>query len=65
MGAKTNVSYNCVDRHCLTHRKNKAAIIWEGEPGDQRIITYQELLRLVSRFASVLQSRGYQAATAL
>jgi acetyl-CoA synthetase len=61
VGAKTNVSYNCLDRHLRTHRKNKAAILWEGEPGDQRCITYQELHRLVVRFASVLKSRGYQA----
>ena len=61
VGAKLNVSYNCVDRHAASHRKNKAAIIWEGEPGEQRVITYQELLRLVSRFANVLKSRGYKA----
>ena len=60
-GGKTNICYNCVDRHLSTPRKNKAAIIWEGEPGDQRIITYQELHRLVSRLSSVLKSRGYQA----
>ncbi|MBI3680437.1 MAG: acetate--CoA ligase [Acidobacteria bacterium] len=60
-GGKTNVSYNCIDRHLATHRKNKVAILWEGEPGDQRMISYQELHRLVSRFASVLQSRGYRA----
>jgi acetyl-CoA synthetase len=60
VGAKTNASYNCLDRHTLTHRKNKAAIIWEGEPGDQRIITYQELTRLVQRFASVLKAKGYK-----
>ncbi len=60
VGGKTNVSYNCIDRHLATPRKNKAAIIWEGEPGDVRVITYQELHRLVSRFASVLKSRGYQ-----
>src|SRR3954451_21845919 len=60
VGAKTNVSYNCLDRH-LTTCKNKGAILWEGEPGDQRAITYQELHRLVVRFASVLQSRGYKA----
>jgi acetyl-CoA synthetase len=60
-GAKTNVSYNCLDRHAATHRKNKVAILWEGEPGEQRCITYQELLRLVSRFANVLKSRGYKA----
>ena len=44
-----------------THRKNKIAILWEGEPGDQRFLSYQELHRLVVRFASVLKSRGYQA----
>jgi acetyl-CoA synthetase len=60
-GAKTNVSYNCLDRHVAGPRKNKVAILWEGEPGEQRAITYQELLRLVSRFATVLKSRGYQA----
>jgi acetyl-CoA synthetase len=60
-GAKTNVSYNCLDRHLTTHRKNKVAILWEGEPGDQRFITYQELHRLVVRFASVLKSRSYKA----
>ena len=61
VGAKTNVSYNCLDRHLHTHRKNKAAILWEGEPGEQRTITYQELHRLVVRFASVLKTRGYKA----
>ncbi len=61
VGAKTNVSYNCLDRHLHTHRKNKAAILWEGEPGEQRAITYQELHRLVVRFASVLKSKGYKA----
>lgn len=61
VGAKTNVSYNCLDRHCQSHRKNKVAIQWEGEPGDSRAITYQELLRLVSRFANILKSRGYKA----
>ena len=61
VGAKTNASYNCLDRHAASHRKNKVAILWEGEPGEQRFITYQELLRLVSRFANVLKARGYQA----
>jgi acetyl-CoA synthetase len=61
VGAKTNVSYNCLDRHVSTHRKNKVAILWEGEPGDQRMITYQELHRLVCRFANVLKSRGLKA----
>jgi acetyl-CoA synthetase len=61
VGGKTNISYNCLDRHIATHRKNKVAILWEGEPGEQRFITYQELHRLVCRFANVLKSRGYQA----
>ena len=61
VGGKINASYNCLDRHLTTHRKNKAAIIWEGEPGDQRILTYQELHREVSRFANVLKSRGFKA----
>ncbi len=59
IGGRTNMSYNCLDRHCETWRKNRAAIVWEGEPGDQRILTYQELLRAVRRFASVLKSQGY------
>src|SRR5438477_599731 len=54
-GAKTNISYNCLDRHLTTHRKNKAAILWEGEPGEQRTITYQQLHREVCRFANVLK----------
>ncbi|MBZ5600982.1 MAG: acetate--CoA ligase [Acidobacteriia bacterium] len=61
VGAKTNISYNCLDRHITTHRKNKVAILWEGEPGEQRALTYLELHRLVCRFANVLQSRGYKA----
>lgn len=58
LGAKTNACYNCVDRHVGSARRNKAAIIWEGESGEQRILTYGELHRLVSRFANVLKSRG-------
>ena len=61
VGGKTNASYNCLDRHLTTHRKDKAAIIWEGEPGDQRTITYQELHRLVCRFANVIKARGFKA----
>src|SRR5260221_112554 len=61
VGGKTNASYNCLDRHLTTHRKNKEAIIWEGEPGDQRILTYQDLHREVSRFANVLKDRGFKA----
>ncbi len=59
-GAKTNMSYNCLDRH-LEKRGNKYAIIWEGEPGDERKITYTGLHRLVCRFANVLKERGYKA----
>ncbi len=58
-GGKINACYNCVDRHAASFRKTKPAIIFEGEPGDQRIITYEELHRLVSRFASVLKSLDY------
>jgi acetyl-CoA synthetase len=60
-GATTNVSYNCIDRHLNGPRRDKPAIIWEGEPGDSRVITYAELHRLVSRFASVLKARGFQS----
>ena len=60
-GAKTNMAYNCLDRHVKTWRKNKAAIIWEGEPGDQQILTYHELSRRVQRFANVLKKLGYRS----
>jgi acetyl-CoA synthetase len=60
-GGKINASYNCLDRHLTTHRKNKVAILFEGEPGDQRMITYQELHRLVCRFANVLKGRGLKS----
>ena len=58
VGGKTNVSYNCLDRHATGPRKDKVAILWEGEPGDTRAITYAELHRLVQRFANVLVARG-------
>ena len=58
VGGKLNISYNCLDRHVATWRKNKAAIIWEGEPGDSRTLTYQQLLREVSKCANVLKSLG-------
>ncbi|HIF34472.1 MAG: acetate--CoA ligase [Pirellulaceae bacterium] len=61
VGGKTNVSYNCLDSHLSTWRRNKAAIIWEGEPGDQRTLTYQQLHREVCRFANVLKSLGVVA----
>ena len=56
VGGKLNVSYNCLDRHLSTWRKNKAAIIWEGEPGEVKTITYLQLHQEVSRFANVLKS---------
>jgi acetyl-CoA synthetase len=59
-GGKINACYNCVDRHLATARKAKPAFIFEGEPGDQRVITYGELHRLVSRFATTLKQLGYQ-----
>src|SRR5262252_4163400 len=52
---KLNVSENCVDRHLNGSRRNKAAIIWEGEPGDKRTLTYQQLHREVCRFTNVLK----------
>jgi acetyl-CoA synthetase len=58
VGGKLNVAYNCVDRHLTTARRNKAAIIWEGETGEVRTITYQQLHGEVSRFANVLKSLG-------
>lgn len=57
-GAKTNASYNCLDRHLDGPRRNKTAILWEGEPGDTRAISYEELHRLVCRFANVLKALG-------
>jgi acetyl-CoA synthetase len=58
VGGKLNLSHNCLDRHVATWRKNKAAIIWEGEPGEIRTLTYQQLLSAVSRCANVLKSFG-------
>src|SRR3984893_2854049 len=55
VGGKLNVSENCLDRHLAGSRRNKAAIIWEGEPGDKRTLTYQQLHREVCRFANVLK----------
>ncbi len=55
LGGKLNVAENCLDRHLGTARQNKAAIIWEGEPGEKRVITYQQLHREVCRFANVLK----------
>ena len=58
VGGQTNVSYNCLDAHLHTPRRNKAAFIWEGEPGDVRVLTYQMLHREVCRFANVLKGLG-------
>ena len=58
IGGKLNASANCLDRHVRTARRNKAAIIWEGEPGDRRTLTYWDLYREVSAFANVLKSLG-------
>ncbi len=58
VGGQINVSYNCLDRHVQTWRKNKAALIWEGEPGDIRTLTYQQLHQEVQKFANVLKSLG-------
>jgi acetyl-CoA synthetase len=57
-GGKINASANCLDRHVGTARRNKAAIIWEGEPGDRRTLTYWDLYRQVGAFANVLKSLG-------
>ncbi|MEH1819983.1 MAG: acetate--CoA ligase [Nostoc sp.] len=60
VGGKINISYNCLDRHLTTWRKNKAALIWEGEPGDSRTLTYSQLHREVCQFANVLKQLGVQ-----
>jgi len=57
-GGTLNVSSNCLDRHLRTARRNKAAIIWEGEPGDRRTLTYWELHREVCRAANALKGLG-------
>ena len=58
LGGKINVSYNCLDRHVATARRNKAALIWEGEPGDRQVYTYWDLYREVCKFANALKSLG-------
>jgi acetyl-CoA synthetase len=61
VGGKTNVSYNCLDKHLNTPVRDKTAILWEGEPGDTRKLTYAELHHEVVRFANVLKSLGIVA----
>ena len=58
VGGKLNASVNCLDRHVRTARRNKAALVWEGEPGDRRTLTYWDLYRQVGTFANVLKSLG-------
>ncbi len=59
-GGKINISFNCVDRWAKSELRNKAAIIWEGEPGDRRTLTYWDLYREVNQFASALKKLGVQ-----
>ena len=59
--ARTNIAYNALDRHLGTPRRNKAAIMWEGEPGDERVLTYADLHREVSKFANVLKGLGVRS----
>jgi acetyl-CoA synthetase len=58
VGGELNLSYNCLDRHVQTWRKNKAALVWEGEPGEVRTLTYQQLHLEVQKFSNVLKSLG-------
>jgi acetyl-CoA synthetase len=61
VGGKLNVSYNCLDRHLTGPRRHKAALVWEGEPGDSRVLRYQDLHREVCKFANVLKKIGMRA----
>jgi acetyl-CoA synthetase len=65
IGGKLNVSDNCLDRHVEGARRNKAAFIWEGEPGDTRVLTYWDLHREVNRFASALRKHGVKKGDAV
>mgnify|MGYP001297383541 CR=1 FL=1 len=58
VGGKLNVCYNCLDRHLKTWRKNKAALVWEGDIGDSKTLTYQQLYHEVCKFANVLKKLG-------
>jgi len=60
LGGRLNVSHNCLDRHLSGGRGNKAALVWEGEPGDTRVLTYFALQREVARFAGVLRGLGVE-----
>ncbi|MGQ9735584.1 MAG: acetate--CoA ligase [Thermaceae bacterium] len=58
LGGKLNLSYNALDQHVQNGRRNKAALIWEGEPGEERVLTYHDLWREVQKFANVLKRLG-------
>ncbi len=60
VGGKINISFNCLDRHLAGPRRNKAALIWEGEPGERRTYTYKDLHREVCQFANALKKLGVQ-----
>jgi acetyl-CoA synthetase len=60
VGGTTNASYNCLDRHLTGPRKNKAALVWEGEPGDSRVLTFHQLHRETCKFANCLKRLGIQ-----
>jgi acetyl-CoA synthetase len=57
-GGKTNISYNCLDIHVKTHRRNKLALIWEGEDGEVQTYSYNKLHRETCKFANVLEKHG-------
>jgi acetyl-CoA synthetase len=61
LGGTTNACVNCVDRHAASWRRNKAAIMWEGEPGDTRVLTYGQLHREVQKTANALLALGIGA----
>ncbi len=61
VGGRINIADNCLDRHLAGPRRTKPAIIWEGEPGDKRVLTYEELHREVCRFANALKKLGVKA----
>ena len=65
VNGKLNAAYNCVDRHCEGPDGNKAALIFEGEPGDRRVLRYQDLKREVATFANVLKGLGVKAGDAV
>jgi acetyl-CoA synthetase len=65
VGGQLNVSDNCLDRHLEGPRRNKAALIWEGEPGDSRVLTYWDLYREVNQFAAALKRHGVKKGDAV